>query len=161
MATIMSPYAVNASEINGVTVSGTPAANSVLVATSATAAAWQAGASSATFNGGNPSSTESATLVMMGLGSTIFFTPASTGKCLIIIKGQAYTATGATGVQLGGRYGTGTAPLNGVAVTGTRFGSAADPQIRPAGTGIANGTDITLADILTLTGAQQYWFDLA
>jgi hypothetical protein len=59
-----------------------------------------------------------------------------------------------------GRYGTGTAPANGVAVTGTRFGTgASDDTPEAAHTG--NGMFFSITEILSLAAGTAYWFDLA
>jgi hypothetical protein len=105
----------------------------------------------------SPTGTSSTTEVMMGLSTT--FTPVSTGNVLVRITGVGSTATGAANFGLEGRYGTGTAPSNGVALTGTGF-----PQgvltLRGA---VASGPTSFLveAKITGLTVGTAYWFDLA
>jgi hypothetical protein len=108
---------------------------------------------------GGPAGTVSATLVMMGLGTTWAYTPTGSGIVAVTLTGLVTTATAVATATYGGRYGTGTAPGNGVAVTGTRFGAAGDPAVRPqtAGTGVP----WALTDMLTLTPGTTYWFDLA
>lgn len=60
--------------------------------------------------------------VMMGLAGAI--TPLVTGKVLIVVSGTIFNSTGAAGdgcnIQL--RHGTGAAPANGAAATGTAVG---------------------------------------
>lgn len=107
----------------------------------------------------NPTATSSATLKMMGLAAA--FTPTNAApQVLVIITGVAATATGAQTVTVGGRYGTGSAPANAAAVTGTRFGAAADPVIGP-GAAAGAGIPFTLAAVLNLQPGVAYWFDLA
>ena len=103
----------------------------------------------------NPTGTTSTTGVMMGLSGSI--TPAATGRLLITVS-IAYSLTSASYyVTVGLRTGTGAAPVNGAALTGTiRDGRA---QGVPTGsppigmslnavvTGLAIGTPI--------------WFDLS
>lgn len=113
----------------------------------------------ASFAPANPANTVSTTLVMMGLGSTCALTPTGSGTVLVIASGTCDTATGATSLTLGGRYGTGTAPANGAAVSGTRFGGATDQTHRPAST--SNGTGWSINAVLSLTPATAYWFDIA
>jgi len=67
-------------------------------------------------NPANPTGTSSATKVHMGVGQT--FTPRKTGNILCIISGTCGTVTNkATTISL--RYGTGSAPANGAAETGS------------------------------------------
>jgi parallel beta-helix repeat protein len=119
------------------------------------------GAAPAAFRPANPASTVSATAVMMGLGSTCAFTPRGSGRVLVNVTAYASSTTAAAGINCGGRYGTGTAPANGVAATGTQFGSASDAGARPSGTGSNAGTAFAFTDILTLTPGTAYWLDLA
>lgn len=107
-----------------------------------------------------PGATASTTLVMMGLGSTLAYTPASTGLVLITVGGQFFTNTAAVGVTLTGRYGTGTPPVNGAAVTGTRWPAAADPTFGAATTTTA-GNPFSFTAMLALVKGTTYWFDLA
>jgi hypothetical protein len=106
-----------------------------------------------------PAGTDSMDLVMMGLGSTWAFTPTGTGLVQVSVTGFGNTQTGLAFFQAGARYGTGAAPGNAVAVTGTRFGSAGDPQIEGGGVGKQAGLAFTA--ILTLVPGTAYWFDLA
>ena len=108
----------------------------------------------------NPSATASATLVMMGLAAAL--TPTGSGKVLVTVTGSAFTNTAAVFGNFGGRYGTGTAPVNGAAVTGTRFGAGADPNFRAPSIGSTVPAQIALTDVITgLTLGTAYWFDLA
>jgi hypothetical protein len=76
------------------------------------------------------------------------------------VTGQFQTNTGAVAITLGGRYGTGTAPVNGAAVSGTRFpAAAADLNIRNPGVGLA--APFALTALVSLTAGTSYWFDLA
>jgi parallel beta-helix repeat protein len=120
-------------------------------------------AASENFKPPNPSSTTSGTLVMMGLGSTVMFTPNSTGKIEINLTCEVGVAAASTNVTVGPRYGAMPAPANGTAVTGTRFGLGADALIRPA-TPSASSAVSTFActDVITgLAPGTAYWFDVA
>ena len=78
------------------------------------------GSGSATYssiNGLNPTVTTSTVGVMMGLAGTI--TPVTSGAVLIIVAGDSDNATNGSGVTVVLRYGTGAAPANGDALTGT------------------------------------------
>jgi hypothetical protein len=71
----------------------------------------------------DPTTTTSTAGVMMGLGSTVSFTPTRTGKIMIILSGDTDNATNGCGVNIQMRYGTGAAPANGAALTGTTVGT--------------------------------------
>jgi hypothetical protein len=67
-----------------------------------------------------PTGTTSATVVMMGVGGTCHITPVYSTRVRVFFSGTALN-TNASGTGLVEvLYGTGTAPSNGVAVTGTR-----------------------------------------
>jgi hypothetical protein len=120
-------------------------------------------ATAANFKPASPSSTTSGTLVMMGLGSTVTFTPHSTGKIEINLTCQIGVAAPATNVTVSPRYGTGTAPANGTAATGARFGLGADAFIRPATpSAVSAVSTFACTDVITgpATGTA-YWFDIA
>jgi hypothetical protein len=108
-----------------------------------------------------PASTVSTTLVMMGCGTTAAYTPASSGLVYVQVTGAVNIATSTTNVLIGPRYGTGTAPANGAAVTGTRFSWSADDGLRPGSTGANGGATLALGDLLSLTPGVPYWFDVA
>lgn len=108
-----------------------------------------------TFAPADPAGTTStAAQVMMGLGSTITATPASTGKLWISIKGIITNSTGSPdGWNAVLRWGTGVAPANGAALTGTAIGpnwqgvvpSASAPytfNVDFKVTGLANGVPV-------------------
>ena len=120
------------------------------------------GAASVSFKPANPAGTVSTTQVMMGLGSTLLYTPAGSGVVIVTVTAVASISAGAAGaVTVGGRYGTGAAPASGVAVTGTAFGPASDPNVRVPNVSATTGTPLTIADRLALTAGTAYWFDLA
>ena len=119
----------------------------------------QTQAQPAGFQPANPASTVSTTLVMMGLGTTVTYTPSGSGKVLVNVTGQGQTATSIAQITVGPRYGAGTAPANGVAVTGTRFGTGADIIVR--GGNAANvPSGFSFTDVLILTPGTTYWFDM-
>jgi hypothetical protein len=118
----------------------------------------QAPALPASFQPSGPAATTSATLVMMGLGSTCVYTPRGSGSVLVTVTG-ILTDSAAGNCTLGGRYGTGTAPANGAAVSGTRFGSGSiDFTVTPAAGG---WVPFALTQLIALTPGTAYWFDLA
>jgi len=100
-----------------------PSVGQTLIATSATQATWQTHQSASTQKTpANPTATSSATGVMMGLSASI--TPVLTGKVMIIISGDIDNDTNARGAVVQMRTGTGSAPANGAALTGTTQGGA-------------------------------------
>lgn len=108
----------NVTNLGGVTISGTPAASSVLVASGASAAAWQGNTASVNIKPANPAATASATLVMMGFGSTaplLLFTPSTTGNVLVVANSYFTTLTGAVTGAIGWRYGVNAGPATTVA----------------------------------------------
>jgi hypothetical protein len=113
----------------------------------------------------NPPAVTTTVGLMNGLGTATYgpflFTPQFTGKVLVMISFFIYSNTASASLTAGMRYGTGTAPANGAANTGTGFGTA----IVRSGTGwtVANqGTFATLTGVITgLTPGTQYWFDIS
>ena len=105
----------------------------------------------------NPASTTSTTLVMAGIGQT--FTPSFTGKVYVRFLGTSTTATASVICSVQGQYGTGGAPANGAAVTGTAF-TQGTLALKPA---IAGSTvPFEISDVITgLTPGTAYWFDLS
>src|SRR5258708_9986826 len=95
----------------------------------------------------NPAGTVSLTAVMMGLGSTCAITTNSSGRVLVTMTGQARTATAAVSCTTGGRYGTGTAPVNGAAGTGSRF-AGGEPGVTPRAA--ARGVSLALPELVSL-----------
>lgn len=102
-----------------------------------------------------PTQTASATYVMMGLAGAI--TPVRAGRITLTICGNIVATNGQSATaQLS--YGTGVAPVNGAAVTGTQVGSQI---VQLALTGYLS-TPFSLTAVITgLTVATAYWLDLA
>lgn len=67
-----------------------------------------------------PAGTTSATAVMMAVGGVI--TPLTSSRVRIVVSGQMANSLLNDGATVDLRYGTGTAPTNGAAVTGTLVG---------------------------------------
>lgn len=80
-----------------------------------------------------PAGTTSLTGVMMGLALAI--TPKRTGRIRIRITGQQGNNTTADGSTVQAAFGTGTAPVNGAAATGTLIGN---PKTWTSLTGVLN-----------------------
>ncbi len=108
----------------------------------------------------NPTGTTSVTGVMMGLAGAI--TPRVTGRVFIIISGYGANGTANDGFLAQIRYGTGTAPTNGAAATGTAVGNI----VRMKGAAGGGGLTVTSfpytcnAIVTGLTVGTAYWVDL-
>jgi hypothetical protein len=109
----------------------------------------------------NPAATTSATLVMMGLGTTLI--PSLSGKVLVFASGGVRNDTiGLNGGQIQLYYGTGTAPGNGAPVVGTAVSPAILWRNSPDSSGCI--FPFTLVGITTgpvLQTGTTYWFDIA
>jgi hypothetical protein len=118
-------------------------------------------AASAGFAPQNPTGTTSTTQVMMGLGQAgtpWVFTPLGTGIVEIILDGYFLNSTAvADAAVIGGRYGTGTAPINGAAVSGTSFGG--NPTLQAAS--VSRPSAFSFVARVTMTAGTQYWIDVA
>ncbi|MEM3845051.1 MAG: hypothetical protein QXU98_05060 [Candidatus Parvarchaeota archaeon] len=103
----------------------------------------------------NPSGTTSTTAVQMGLGIT--YTPATTGRLLVIVTGEAANNTAGDGATVQLSYGTGTAPSNGAAATGTAVGSLLTVTSNAA----SQTVPFSLAYVISnLAVGNSFWFDL-
>lgn len=108
---------------------------------------------SATLNYGTTSTAQ----VHAGLGSSWTFTPATTGNVLLLAQCLASSSTvDGYGMQI--RYGTGAAPAQGAAATGTAVGIGSIVSVAPGG-----GDQSTLNCSYFLSGltvGTTYWADL-
>ena len=106
---------------------------------------------------GNPTGTTNTTGLMMGLAGAI--TPSATGKVQITITGTIANATAiADGAKVQIRYGTGTAPVNTAALTGTAVGSL---QQYIAATTAETAPFAVSAVVTGLTLSTAYWLDVS
>lgn len=140
---------------------GTQAGATVQITAAGLAAMVGAATQSASASPTAPTSTSAFT--MQGLAATV--TPIKTGNVLVVITGTVVSPTGTAagnGVKVQLSYGTGTAPTNGAALTGTQTGAVVQ---------YTNPTTVTAADVhipfsatAVLTGLTlgvAYWLDLA
>jgi hypothetical protein len=162
------PYAINSGTVNGLSASPVPVAGELFpvpIGTGYTGSAKMdpaflppSASSGATEQStpADPAGTTSTTPVQMGLAGSI--TPATSGKVMIIISGRILntTALGESMVQIS--YGAGTAPVNGVAATGTIAGNQVLWSLPPAGSPPVPFT--TNAVVTGLTLGTPYWIDL-
>jgi hypothetical protein len=105
-------------------------------------------------SGSTPYTGVGTTQVHFGLNAT--YTTNSSGRLLLLLTGTAQN-TGAQITNLFGRYGTGTAPVQGAAAAGSNWGGTA----HVAGSGDGDWIGFTIMAVLTgLTISQTYWFDI-
>ena len=98
--------------------------------------------------------------VMMGLGaaaSPCLFTPVVSKRALIRFSFQCANSVSSNGVTFSLRYGTGTPPANGAAVTGTLIGVA---QTKNNGNAAYSDGETLDGLLLNLVPGTTYWFDL-
>lgn len=111
-------------------------------------------------NPSDPTGTTSGAGVMMGLSGA--FTPTRTGRLMIVISSNISNNTLGSGAQMKIRYGTGSAPINGAALSGTVTGNTAqvvNPSLALLVAGSNNATCNSIVTGLTLNTA--YWIDLS
>jgi hypothetical protein len=118
-------------------------------------------ASSVSYTPADPTGTTSGSLVMMGMGTACTFTPGATGIVPATITAAVHCTGTAEPMYSCARYGTGTAPTNGAAATGTKFGVGADTEYFTTSTSASEATPVTFQQVLSLTPGTAYWFDLA
>jgi hypothetical protein len=106
-------------------------------------------------NPADPSTTSSTTGVMMGLA--VAFTPTKSGKVLMIVSGDVDNATINRGSTFQIRYGTGSAPANGAALTGTTAGGLKNFFQNNASVRVP----FSLNSAPTLTVGTTYWLDIS
>jgi hypothetical protein len=107
----------------------------------------------------NPSGTTSLTGVMMGLGGVCSITPAKTGRVLVLFTGNQLSSSASDGAASQIRFGTGSAPANGAALTGTTAGNPVATNSVTGPTQSNPFSNVALLSGLTLNTA--YWIDLA
>lgn len=110
-------------------------------------------------NTGSPAATASATGVMMGLGASAVLTPSYSSRVFFNFQGALNGNTAAAQLNVGARFGTGTAPVNAAALTGTLV-SSVPAQINASAPNFL--FPFRAGGIITgLTPGTTYWFDLS
>ena len=140
-----------------VTIASLLTAGSNITITGTTNATIATALNSAVLQGapGNPTGTTSTTGVMMGLGSTCKLTPTYSTRVYVSFIGGIASTVGADAVGAQVKYGTGTAPSNGAAFTGTSIGP------NNAAQGTTGTVPYSGGGIITgLTPGTAYWFDI-
>lgn len=147
---------------------GTAGAGNVVSSGTPTAGQIAQWTNSTTIQGVNPSSvqsgvltptgTNSATGLMMGMGTTCHITPTFSGRIRFQFTGAIQNPSVSSTANAKAYFGTGTAPTNGAAITGTQVGA-------PAGgtTPVASGNTSFAVGGVTVTGVvgTAMWFDVA
>ena len=108
-----------------------------------------------------PSATTSTTGAMVGLGlvAGFFFTPTNTGNLIVIIAGSIEPSIASTVQSVTGKFGTGTAPSNAAAASGTTFGQL--QVVSAAGIGGAGAQAfVVMGRITGQAVGTKLWFDL-
>lgn len=105
----------------------------------------------------NPTGTSSGTPVMMGLGGTCALTPVYSSRVRFTWSGL-YSSSGVFNTGLRFYYGTGTAPTNGAATTGTQVGPTQAASCPATGQTVPFSMSIIVTG---LTPSTAYWFDIA
>ena len=97
---------------------------------------------------------------MMGLAGSI--TPANTGTIMIVISGDYDNGSGDNGCAARIRTGTGTAPANGAAITGTARGGLVTMSIIASQGNTSNRIPFHCNVLITgLTPGTAYWIDIS
>ncbi len=107
-------------------------------------------------NPANPAATTSTTPAMAGLG--VLYTPATTGRVKVTVQATLANATAGDGGTFQVSFGTGSAPANGDALSGTQAGTAAQSVSPTANSAF---TVAAFALVTGLTVGTECWFDLA
>lgn len=106
----------------------------------------------------NPTGNVSTSEVHMGLGANFSITPSKSGLVFAIISGMVLNSTAAgNGVDVRGRFNTGTAPINGATASGNALGAI---QHFVAST-TAGQQGFCIHGIVSLTVGVAWWFDLS
>jgi hypothetical protein len=107
----------------------------------------------------DPATTVSLVGVMMGLAGSV--TPTKSGTVLIVISGDMDNGTANNGAQVQIRTGTGVAPVNGAALTGTTGGGLVKMTITSGGTGTTSRVPFSLNCLITgLAVGTAVWIDV-
>jgi hypothetical protein len=106
----------------------------------------------------DPAAITGITPLMEGMGATATYTPEVSGDVIVVFSAFGVASAASDTMTYSPRYGTGAAPANAAALTGTAFGGAEEPSERPVAAG---GLPIAVSDRLSLVAGTAYWFDCA
>lgn len=107
----------------------------------------------------DPATTASGTGVMMGLAMS--FSPLKTGKMLLLFTGDTDNTSANDGTLIQIRVGTGAAPANGAALTGTTYGRLIRSNNNTALAGGWNIFPVSSHRYNTFTVGTTYWMDIS
>ena len=121
------------------------------------------GAPSQSFGPFNPSAISSTSKVMMGLGATVIFTPAGSGRVRITWSGTVSGSTAGTNnvVNFSACHGVGAAPAYGAPITGDDLDQTARNTNGGSTSVPTTYAPFCLDTVLTLAIGTGYWFDMA
>lgn len=105
----------------------------------------------------NPTGTTSAVGVMMGLGGTCKITPSYSTRIKVEVLGNVSNSTISQTMTMKVAYGTGVAPANAAAASGTQIGNSNQVD---SGTANFKYSIINGGIITGLTAGTAYWFDV-
>lgn len=125
--------------------------NTITITTSGTAL----GAASVIGTSASPANTSSASPVMLGLGSAWTITPLLFTKVMIWVDGLVANNSGSAATPIQLAYGTGVAPVNGAAATGTTLGLQTSAFVGATTSYFSRHYIIT-----GLSTGTPYWFDI-
>ena len=136
-----------------------PSVGAILRGSSSTTSSWITPVT-AQSTPSNPTGTTNTTGVMCGLAGSITTSASTSGKVLIIVTGYANNSAASGGVKMQIRHGTGTAPINGAALTGTADGNFV-AVINSSTSGVITLPFSTQAIVSGLSAGTAYWIDLS
>lgn len=106
----------------------------------------------------DPTGTNSTAGVMMGLAASI--TPL-TQRILVLVSGDIQNSSGSGGGTVQIRYGTGAAPANGNALTGTAIGGQPDLTQAAVASNKAVPFALNAIEVVGITAGETYWIDVS
>lgn len=120
--------------------------------------AWGSYTATQTATASTTAGTTNTAGIMAGLGSGASFSPHITGRALVILTGYFTSSVANNFVAVASlKYGTGTAPVHGAAITGTTIA-----QAQAWGTSSTAGASVPFSATGIVTGltiGTTYWFD--
>jgi len=104
--------------------------------------------------------TNTAAFEMMGMGATATITPTATGRLWVTIWGTMENTDATSGSRVRPKYGTGAAPVNGAAETGTSL-CTNSPDVKFDGDTVAQAAPFSVSGVIDVTVGVAVWVDIA